>query len=101
MTWSRRNSFIDLGGHHLRAAMREFLFEEGPAAAALDDQDSAAGQMFQSWMPQQALRVECSAWLHRHPVTGLIEGSGGRGTQRGKCKIAPLIEQRRTEPHRV
>jgi hypothetical protein len=50
---------------------------------------------------QQALGIESSAWADGHAMARFAECPRGGGTDRGKHHVAPFIEKRTTESHRV
>ncbi len=85
---------IDIDGRHLRAAAREFILEKWPAVAAFDDEHAAARRVFETRVPEQAFRVECSARRqHRDAIARMVERTSRRGTDGGQSQIALLIEQ--------
>ncbi len=70
VTRGRRHTLINIGGHHLRAAARKFLFEQWPAVAAFDDEYAAARRMFETRVLEQA--------VSRRLPMGLISTAGKR-----------------------
>ncbi len=92
---------VHIGDRHVRAAARELLLQQIPAALALDEQYPVARHVRQLRMPQKTLGIEVLRRLNGHAVAGLIQRAHGRRADGGQGQVAPLIEQHGTEPHGV
>jgi len=94
-------ALIDVGDDDTRAPLGELRLEQISPVHALDQQNAQARGVREDRVQQQALGIESSVRRHGHAIARFAECPRGGRTDRGKHDVAPFIEKRTSEPHRV
>jgi len=92
---------VDVGDDDLRAPLGELRLEQISPIHALDQQNPPARGVRENRVQQQALGIESAARGNGRAIARFAECPRGGRTDRGKYDVAPFIEKRTSEPHRV